>query len=63
MPPSVPVDGLCGKPFLTGGLLESETDPRELSAEFVFCCPGFQHNRPSPALVFLHVPLLPRELR
>ena len=36
---------------LTGGLLESETGPRELSAEFVFRCPGFQHDGPSPALV------------
>ena len=32
--------------FLTRGLLESETRPRELSAEFVFRCPGFQHDGP-----------------
>jgi len=38
--------------FLTGGLLESETGLRELSAEFGFCCPGFQHDGPSPALGF-----------
>ena len=38
--------------FLTGGLLESETGPRELSVEFVFRCPGFQHDGPSPALGF-----------
>ena len=44
-------------------LLGSETGPRELSAEFVFRCPGFQHDGPSPALDFLHVPPLPRELR
>ena len=45
----------------TGGLLESETEPRELSAGFVFCCPGFQHNKPlvtSPVLGFLRVQLL-----
>ena len=48
---------------LTRGLLGSETGPRELSAEFVFRCPGFQHDGPSPALDFLHVPPLPRELR
>ena len=47
---------------LTRGLLGSETGPRELPAEFVFCCPGFQHNGPSPALYFLHVPPLPQEL-
>ena len=28
-----------GHPTLTGGLLESETEPRELSAEFVFAVP------------------------
>ena len=38
--------------FLTGCLLESEIGPRELSAEFVFPCPSFQHDGPSPALVF-----------
>ena len=48
---------------LTRGLLGSETGPHELSAEFVFRCPGFQHDGPSPALDFLHVPPLLRELR
>ena len=48
---------------LTRGLLGSETGPRELSAEFVFHCPGFQHDGPSPALDFLHVPPLLREFR
>ena len=46
---------------LTGGLLESEAEPRELSAEFVFHCPGFQHGGLlviSPALGFVHF-LLP----
>ena len=38
---------------LTGGLLESETEPHELSAEFVYRCPGFQHDGPSPALGFV----------
>ena len=38
--------------FLTGGLLESETELRELSAGFVFHCPGFQHEGPSRALGF-----------
>ena len=52
-----------GPPILTGGLLESETEPRELSAEFIFHCPRFQHDGPSPALGFLRVQLLPRELR
>ena len=47
---------------LTGGLLESETGPRGLSAEFVFRCHGFQHDGPSPALDFLRVPRLPPEL-
>ena len=47
---------------LTGGLLESETGLRDLSAEFVFHCPGFQHDGPSPALDFLHIPPLPQEL-
>ena len=32
--------------FLTGDLLESETGPCELSAEFVFHCPCFQHDGP-----------------
>ena len=48
---------------LTGGLLESETGPRGLSAEFVFHCHGFQHDGPAPALDFLCSPPLPRELR
>ena len=48
---------------LTRGLLGSETGPHELSAEFVFRCHGFQHDGPSPALDFLHVQPLPRELR
>ena len=48
--------------FLTGGLLESEAEPRGLSAEFVFHCPGFQHDGPSPALGFICIPLLPQEL-
>ena len=48
---------------LTRGLLGSETGPRELSAEFVFRRPGFQHDGPSPVLDFLRVPPLPQELR
>ena len=32
--------------------MDSETGPRELSAEFIFRCPGFQHDGPSPALGF-----------
>ena len=54
-----------GPPILTGGLLESETEPRELSAEFVFRCPSFQHIGllvTFPSLGFLCVPLLPGEL-
>ena len=54
-----------GPPTLTRGLLESETEPHELSAEFVFCCLGFQHDRPlvtSSVLGFLCILLLPREL-
>ena len=47
---------------LTRGLLGSETGPRELSAEFVFHCPGFQNDGPSPVLDFLPFPTLPREL-
>ena len=46
---------------LTSGLLGSETGPRELSAEFVFRCPGFQHDGPSHA-GFLCLPLLAWEL-
>ena len=46
---------------LTGGLLKSETEPRELSAEFIFHCPSFQHDGPSPALGFLRVLPLPQE--
>ena len=49
--------------LLTGGLLESETGPRELSAEFIFHCPSLQHDGPSPALGLLHIPLLLWELR
>ena len=48
---------------LTGGLLESETEPCELFAEFIFHCPGFQHDGPSPPLGFLRVLVLPQELR
>ena len=50
---------------LTRGLLESETEPRELSAEFVFHCPSFQHVGllvSSPVLGFLRVQLPPWEL-
>ena len=53
-------------PTLTGGLLESETEPCELSAEFVFRCPGFQHDGPpvtSPALGFLRILLYLRSFR
>ena len=53
-----------GHPTLTGGLLESETEPRELSAESVFCCPGFQLHGllvTSPALGFILIPPLPPE--
>ena len=46
---------------LTRGFLGSETGPRDLSAEFVFHCPGFQHDGLSPAMDFLHVPPLPLE--
>ena len=52
-----------GPPTLTGGLLESEAELRELSAEFVFRCPGFQHDGPSTAPGFLRVLLLLRDLR
>ena len=51
-----------GHPTLTGGLLESETELRELSAEFVFHCPGFHHAGllvSSPVLGFLLISLLP----
>ena len=54
-----------GQGFLTGGLLESETEPRELSAEFIFCCLGFQHAGllvTFPALDFLLGQLPPWEL-
>ena len=54
-----------GSPTFTGGLLESETELRELSAEFVFRYPGFQHAGPlvtCPALGFLPIQLPPREL-
>ena len=56
---------LRGPPILTRGLLESETKPCELSAEFIFRCPCFQHDRllvTSLALGFLHVLLPPQEL-
>ena len=45
--------------------MESETEPRELSAEFVFCCTGFQHAGLlviSPVLGFLRVALPLQEL-
>ena len=42
--------------------MESETGPSELSAEFVFRCPSFQHDGPSPALGFLRFLVLQREL-
>ena len=42
--------------------MESETGPHELSTEFVFRCPSFQHDGPSPALGFLRFPVLQREL-
>ena len=45
--------------------MESETELRELSAEFVFLCPSFQHDGPlvsSLELRFLCVLLLLREL-
>ena len=54
-----------GPPTLTGGLLESETELHELSAEFLSYCPSFQHDGllvTSPVVGFLHVWLLPREL-
>ena len=54
-----------GPPTLTGGLLESETEPREVSAEFFFCCPSFQHYGllvTSPVLDFLRFLLLVWEL-
>ena len=50
---------------LTRGLLESEVELHELSAEFVFCCPGLQHDGPlgtSLALGFLCFLLQPREV-
>ena len=50
-----------GPPTLTGGLLESETELCELSAEFIFRCPSFQHDGPlvsSLELRFLHALLL-----
>ena len=53
---------LRGPLTLTGDLLESETGQRELSAEFVFRRPGFQHDGPSPAPDFLRVPPLPQQL-
>lgn len=47
-------------PTLTGALLESEREPRELSAEFVFHCFSSQHSGlpvTSPLLGFLRVQL------
>ena len=52
-----------GHPTLTGGLLESETELRELSAEFVFAVPVSRTLLvTSPALGFLRVQLPPWEL-
>ena len=34
------------------GTIDVTTGPRELSAEFIFRCPGFQHDGPSSALGF-----------
>ena len=45
--------------------MESESEPRELSAEFVFHCFSFQHAVllvTSPVLGFFHVQLPPQEL-
>ena len=55
MPPATGVR----PPTLTGGLLESETELHELSAEFVISCPSFQHIGlvTSPTLGFLRVQL------
>ena len=47
------------------GLLESENELRELSAELVFQCSSFQHAGllvPSPVVGFLRVQLPPWEL-
>ena len=47
-------------PTLTGGLLESETEPHELSAEFVFHCHSVQYSGllvTFPTLGFLHIQL------
>ena len=55
-----------GPPTLTRGLLESEAEPRELPAEFVFHCPGLQQDGPlgtSLALGFLHFLLQHRRFR
>ena len=54
-----------GPPTLAGGLLESETELRELSAQFIFHCPSFQHAGLLvifAALGFLHVQLPRQEL-
>ena len=51
-----------GLPTLIRGLLESETELHELSAEFIFHCPGFQDAGllvTSPALGFLYDQLPP----
>ena len=57
--------GICPSSHRSKDLLESETELRELSAEFVFRCPSFQHAGllvTSPALGFLCVQLPPCEL-
>ena len=49
-----------GPPTFSGGLLESETEPSELSVDFIFCCPGFLRAGllvTFPALGFLRVRL------
>ena len=54
-----------GPPTLTGGLLESETELCELSAESIFRCPSFQHDGPLVSFLelrFLLVLLLLWEL-
>ena len=61
MPPATGVR----PPTLTGGLLESETESHELSAEVVFRCPSFQYSGllvTSLVLGFLCILLLPWEL-
>ena len=62
-----PVNPKGNQPLIFIGRTDAEAEaPCELSADFVFRCPGFQHDGPlvtSPALGFLRVPLLPQELR